>query len=124
MFPSHLLAYDTTRSSLPGSTRRPRVDGRVLIRRATAADAGAVARIAALDSRGTPVGELLVAEVDGEMVAAMPLDGGETVADPFRHTADVVRMLDIHAEQLRMGDPEAPSRGAPGIARPLRALTR
>ena len=33
---------------------------------------------------------MLVAEVDGEIVAAVPIDGGRAIADPFRPTADVV----------------------------------
>jgi hypothetical protein len=41
-----------------------------------------------------------VAEVDGELVAAVSLTGDEAVANPFRHTADLVAMLEMRAAQL------------------------
>jgi hypothetical protein len=47
---------------------------------------------------------VLVAEVGGELVAALPLDGGDAVADPFRPTAALVEMLTLRAQQLRDGD--------------------
>jgi hypothetical protein len=38
--------------------------------------------------------------VGGELVAALPLDGGRPLADPFTHTTDIVRMLELRAAQL------------------------
>ena len=75
----------------------------VLIRRSSEADAAAIERLAGLDSRPAPVGELLLAEVDGRLAAAVPLDGGEPIADPFRFTAELVSLLVLRAAQLRDG---------------------
>jgi hypothetical protein len=67
----------------------------ITIRSARDADAGALARLAALDSSHVPSGDLLVAEVSGELVAAAS-DAG-VIADPFRPTADVVDLLRLRA---------------------------
>jgi hypothetical protein len=73
----------------------------VTIRMATSADADALSRVAELDSapRFRPV-PMLVAEVDGELRAAVPLDGGRAIADPFHRTAELVAILTAHARQL------------------------
>jgi hypothetical protein len=79
------------------------------LRHATAADDTALARLAALDSSRVPSGELLVAELDGVLVAALSIDTGAVIADPFEHTAAVVDAL-----RLRARGSERPA------ARPLR----
>lgn len=61
------------------------------------ADAPALRRLAALDSQRVPAGDLLVAVVGGELVAAYAPASDTAVADPFRRTADLVRMLRIRA---------------------------
>jgi hypothetical protein len=43
----------------------------------------------------------VVALVDGTLVAAMPLAGGPTVADPFVRTAHLRPLLALRAAQLR-----------------------
>jgi hypothetical protein len=70
------------------------------IRQADARDEPAVARLAELDDRVVPEGRLLVAEVDREIVAAAPLTGEASVANPFVATADVVLLLELRARQL------------------------
>jgi hypothetical protein len=75
----------------------------VTIRPAFPDDAGAVARLAALDSARVPAGPLLLAEVDGAIWAALALDGGRAIADPFRPTAALVELLRGRAAQLRAG---------------------
>jgi hypothetical protein len=65
------------------------------------ADLAAVRSVAERDSRPVPEGALLVAEVDGEVAAALSLATGEVVADPFRPTSAVVDMLRLRARQLR-----------------------
>jgi hypothetical protein len=45
-----------------------------------------------------------VAEVSGEVVAALPLDGSRALADPFRRTKHLVAMLELRAQQLRGGE--------------------
>jgi hypothetical protein len=64
-------------------------------------DTEAVRLLAALDGKHVPSGPALVAEVDREVVAALPLDGGRALADPFRPTAHVVALLELRADQLR-----------------------
>ena len=71
------------------------------IRLAAPADGVDLGRLAELDSAPplapTPT---LVAEVDGELRAALPLDGGRAIADPFRPTAELVALLAERARQL------------------------
>jgi hypothetical protein len=71
------------------------------IRLADAADAGAVARLAALDSASPPTGETLLAELGGELWAAVEVESGATIADPFRPSADVADLLRQHAATAR-----------------------
>lgn len=69
----------------------------ITIRPGYADDHQALARLAALDSAVIPAEPLLVAEMDGEMSAALSLRDGTSIADPFRPTADVVALLRAHA---------------------------
>jgi hypothetical protein len=69
------------------------------IRRAAARDLAAVADLAALDSASPPTGEVLLAEVGHELWAAIELDSGAAIADPFRPSGDVVELLRFRAER-------------------------
>src|SRR5690349_3080403 len=69
----------------------------VVIRAARGSDGPALRRLAALDSADLPAGELLIAEADDQVVAAVSVDTGAKVADPFRRTADVVDLLAFRA---------------------------
>src|SRR5918997_327948 len=51
------------------------------IRRATAADAFALRRLAAIDSGSPPTGDVLLAEVGDELWAAVSIDTGGAAAD-------------------------------------------
>ena len=73
----------------------------VVIRAARGSDGPALRRLAELDSRVLPAGDLLIAETDDELVAALSVETGERVADPFRRTADVVDLLEYRARRLR-----------------------
>jgi hypothetical protein len=99
MFPSHLARYVDV---LP---RRPHAEpidaGPLLIRRASADDEPALARLAALDERELPRGERLVALLAGRPVAAVEVGSGFTVADPFVPTLAIVELLGLRAEQVR-----------------------
>jgi hypothetical protein len=75
--------------------------GTVIIRPAIGSDGAAISRLAALDSARVPSGELLVAESDGALVAAHAPGSGATIADPFRHTAEVVDLLHLRGTLLR-----------------------
>jgi len=57
-------------------------------------------QLAALDDRPLPRSPFVVAEVDGEIVAAVSLESGEAIADPFRRTAQAVALLHLRASQL------------------------
>lgn len=72
----------------------------ISIRLAGPEDADAVRRLALLDSTRAHGGGALVAEVDGRIQAALPLDGGRPVADPFRPSAELVTLLRLRARQL------------------------
>src|SRR5438552_4365373 len=72
----------------------------ILIRTATVADARGLARLAALDSAEPLAGRALVAEVDGKLRAALPLDGGRAIADPFSESEHVLALLDAHARAV------------------------
>jgi hypothetical protein len=78
---------------MPSITTAPSV----LIRAARGSDGLDLIRLAALDSADVPSGELLVAEADGVLVAARSLTTGETIADPFRPTVDVLALLAVRA---------------------------
>jgi hypothetical protein len=73
----------------------------VVIRAARGSDGSALRRLAELDSKRVPAGELLVAEADGSLVAAHAPGTGAVIADPFRHTADVVELLQLRGSLLR-----------------------
>ncbi len=86
----------------PAATTPVRASGdTVTIRMAVSADAPALSRLAQLDSRPPrePV-PMLVAEVGGELRAALPLDAGPAIADPFWRTAELVAILAERARQL------------------------
>jgi len=73
----------------------------IVIRRAGAADARILARLAALDSAAAPGTDSLIAELDGVAVAALDLTDGQIVADPFARTADLVELLQLRATRVR-----------------------
>jgi hypothetical protein len=72
----------------------------ITIRPDRPADRGALERLAALDSRRLPDGDLLLGEVDGTLLAAIRVHGGQAIADPFAPTADLVAMLRMYARRL------------------------
>jgi hypothetical protein len=69
----------------------------LVLRRATLADAWPLWRLAHRDSRPLPVGPLAVAEVDGELVAAVSTATGESIAEPLRPTAALVDLRKRYA---------------------------
>jgi hypothetical protein len=73
----------------------------VTVRVSRAADARALARLAVIDSAELIEGPALIAELDGKLVAAVPIDGGPGIADPFVRTAALVEMLEFRAAQIR-----------------------
>lgn len=108
---------DATTAEQARSTEHAR--STLVIRVARSDDEAAIDRLAQLDGGRLDGSQLLVAEADGEVLAAVPLSGGEPVADPFRPTAQLVEMLKLRAGQFRHGAP--PKRGVRArLARALR----
>jgi hypothetical protein len=64
------------------------------------ADARVIRRLAELDDSRPLRGEMLLAVLDGEAVAALSLADGRVVANPFVRTADAVVLLQLRAAQL------------------------
>jgi hypothetical protein len=65
----------------------------LLLRPATAADAAALERLAALDSARPLTGEVMLAHAGGDVRAALSLQTGRAVADPFYPSAELVDLL-------------------------------
>ena len=102
------------------------MQGTIIIRRSVEGDRRAISRLAELDSRPSPRGEALLAIVDGELQAVLPLGGGEAVANPFKPTEDLAALLRVRAYQERLaGAPvERPAGGLRGpLSSPRRLLS-
>ena len=63
-------------------------------------DEPAVGCLAVLSERPLAPGRHLIAEADGEVLAARSLETGEVFIDPFRATSDLVDLLEVRARQL------------------------
>ena len=85
----------------------------VAIRMARPDDDYAITRVAALDGSKVPAGRVLVAEADGEIIAALSVSDGSKAADPFSWTSDVMALMEMRAEQIAAADtvPAAASSG-------------
>jgi hypothetical protein len=89
------------RTRLPrsfASTVRSRAE--IVIRPALPADDAAIRDLADLTGHPAPAGPLLVALVEGELVA-LAGERGETLGHPFRVTLDIAELLRVRATQLR-----------------------
>jgi hypothetical protein len=73
----------------------PNIDPTVVIRAARGSDGVALENLARMDSQRPLNGDVVVAEQDGVVVAAIA--GDRAIADPFRPTADLVELLRVHA---------------------------
>jgi hypothetical protein len=95
-----------------------------VIRHATDGDAEALRRLAALDSQPPLNGRILIGEIGGEPAAAVALDGTRSVADPFRHTGELLISLRLRASALTAYEatPHLPQRLLDGLAPRLRSL--
>lgn len=87
----------------------------IVIRRGAASDARALWRLAALDSAPAPSPgpDVLIAEVEGKLVAAVSRDGA--IADPFLATAELVELLRMRVRQVAPAGTDARS---PSVRRP------
>jgi hypothetical protein len=57
-------------------------------------------RLAALSERPLHDGDWIVADIDGVPVAAMSVDDGATVYDPFRPSSQAVSLLQLRRKQV------------------------
>jgi hypothetical protein len=92
----------------------------IAIRPSRPDESAALRDLAGLDSARPLTGDVLVALVDDTAVAALSLEDGRVVADPFRRTADVVDLLEIRAAEhgisRRAATRHAPLRARLGLA--------
>jgi hypothetical protein len=72
----------------------------ITVRVTDRAEEPAIERLGALSERPIPSGRYLVAEVDGQVWAALPLAGGEPIGDPFLPALEVKELLSLRAAQL------------------------
>ncbi len=94
-----------------------RVSGKsVVLRLATTADDPGLRRLAQLDSRTVPGGQLLVAEVNGDLRAAYSALEHAAIADPFQPSAHLIELLEAHAWRRSPSREPAPG-GLRGLAR-------
>ncbi len=72
----------------------------ITLRYAFGDDDSAIARVAALDSAEVPAAPVLLAEVDGDVRAALSLHDGRVIADPFHPTLALIALLRERGRQL------------------------
>ena len=75
------------------------LDPTVVIRAARGSDGAALENLARLDSQRPLAGDVLLAEQDGRLVAAVA--GERVIADPFRPTVDVIALLNVRSGRTR-----------------------
>ncbi len=112
------------RTSTGHATHRSAAEIEYTIRRARVDDGLALGRLAQLDSGLYDGGPALLAESGGELLAAVPLGGGRSLADPFRPTAEVVAVLQLRAAQIADVSGATESSRLAGLRRLLRAGRR
>ena len=90
----------------------------LVLRPATSADTADLERLAALDSARPLAGEVMLADADGDVRAALSLETGRAVADPFYPSLELVPLLRAAAGEPQLA---AAARGAAPRSRPPRA---
>ncbi len=82
------------------STRSHSTGTQLTIRRARETDRKALERLADRDSTLPPHGDVLLAESEGRLLAAVSLADGTLIADPFARTGELRSLLSLRAGQL------------------------
>ena len=95
----HLLVVPATAVVADAPVSEPRWSA-LVIRLGVQADETRLRRLAHMDSARPLSGQTLIAEQGGSVVAALSLDDGAAIADPFVASADAVAMLRVRAAQL------------------------
>jgi hypothetical protein len=92
----------------------------IAIRPAQQWDEPAIARLAELDGRSVPSDAVIVAEHEGDIVAARSLLGDEeAISDPFRHTGLARALLALRAEDARRQRERSPRSAGRSAGRPV-----
>jgi hypothetical protein len=87
---------------MPKTKHIPTVESPTLtLRLAGPADADALELRAERDSARVPRGDVVVAELGGEVLAAVSVADHHAVANPFKPTAELVWLLHEHVRGLR-----------------------
>jgi hypothetical protein len=86
----------------PPVAAAPRIEAPdIELRLCKSEDDFALAQLGELSEQPVPLGRLIVALVDGRVVAAAPVAGGPVLRDPFVRTAHLLPLLELRAKQLR-----------------------
>lgn len=88
--------YRRVREAFP----RPAQPVRTAIQLRLSACRDELERLAALSERPLHDGDWIVADLDGVPVAAVAVDDGTTVYDPFRPTSQAVSLLKLRRKQV------------------------
>jgi hypothetical protein len=99
------VAFRAARNAAPALAVATAPTERLVLRRAMPQDSAALVRLAQLDSAPRPSDAMLVAELDDQVVAAVPFDGGRAIADPFLPTAELVELLRARVQLLAAAAP-------------------
>ena len=89
-------------SDIAADTSAPEHLSRIELRLCRVGDAAALEELAELDGKSVPTGRFVLAEVDGRIVAALPLAGGPLLADPFVPATHLHKLLEVRAAQVRL----------------------
>ena len=87
------------RSARPAATQPPQ-PVRAAIQLRLSSCRAELERLAALSERRLRDGDWLVADVNGEPVAAVSIEYGTTVYDPFKPTSQAVSLLKLRRKQV------------------------
>ena len=99
------LLRGPAKDPVTGAERAPHSGGaRLTVRWATPDDAVALDRLAELDASRPPRGVVLLAEAGDELWAAISLDDGHLVADPFRPSGELAFDLAQRARKLKRAE--------------------
>jgi hypothetical protein len=93
--------YRRRKEARVAAGERPDVYATVTVRLAGEKDGADLCRLARRDAGRVPKGTLLVAEVEGTLLAARSLANGDTIADPFVPSAHLVELLALRGAHLR-----------------------
>ena len=99
-FSRQAARYRRVREAMRANSVEPRPSVRAAIELRLSACRDELERLAALSERQLHDADWIVADVDGVPVAAVAVDDGTTVYDPFRPTSQAVSLLQLRRKQV------------------------